>query len=111
MQTIEPLIRRTHKAAADLRRASDRQIKAALKMLADSLEAQKAVLLRANAKDLERQDTGNPRNDRLMLNADRSRSIAGSSRKIGRLPDPSGKVLVKTTLRHGFLFEMIARPL
>ncbi|HEX9512032.1 MAG TPA: glutamate-5-semialdehyde dehydrogenase [Puia sp.] len=111
MQTIEPLIRRTHKAAADLRRASDRQIKAALKMLADSLEAQKAVLLRANAKDLERQDPGNPRNDRLMLNEDRIRSIAGSIRKIGRLPDPSGKVLEKRTLKNGLLIEKIAVPL
>src|SRR5258708_38764829 len=95
MQTIEPLIRRTHKAAADLRRASDRQIKAALKMLADSLEAQKAVLLRANAQDLERQHPGNPRNDRLMLNEDRIRSIASRIRKIERLPDPSGKGLEK----------------
>ncbi|HWK04111.1 MAG TPA: glutamate-5-semialdehyde dehydrogenase [Puia sp.] len=111
MQTIEPLIRRTYKAATDLRRASDRQIKAALKMLADSLETQKAVLLRANAKDLERQDPENPRNDRLMLNEARIRSIAGSIRKVGRLPDPSGKVLEKRTLKNGLLIEKIAVPL
>src|SRR5258708_1873691 len=92
MQTIEPLIRRTHKAAADLRRASDLQIKAVLKRLADPREAKKLVLLGTNAKDRERQDRGTPGKDRLMLNKDRIRSIAGSIRKMGPLPDPWGKV-------------------
>ena len=111
MQSIEPLIRRTHKAATALRAASDRQIKSALKMLADSLETQKRVLLRANAKDLARQDPDNPRNDRLMLNEERIASIARSIRKVGRLPDPSGKVLEKRKLKNGLLIEKIAVPL
>ena len=111
MRTIEPLIRRTYQAAADLRRASNRQIRAALKTLADSLETQKTALLRANARDLEKQDPGNPRNDRLMLNEERIRSIASSIRKVGRLPDPSGKILEKRTLKNGLLIEKIAVPL
>ncbi|MES1160875.1 MAG: glutamate-5-semialdehyde dehydrogenase, partial [Bacteroidota bacterium] len=111
MQSIEPLIRRTHKAATGLRAASDRQIKSALKQLADSLEEKKAVLLRANAKDLARQDPANPRNDRLLLNEDRIRSIARSIRKVGRLPDPSGKVLEKRKLKNGLLIQKIAVPL
>jgi glutamate-5-semialdehyde dehydrogenase len=65
---IQSLIQRTHKAAAALRRASDRQVKMALKELAALLVSQQAALLRANAKDLERQDPDNPRNDRLLLN-------------------------------------------
>jgi glutamate-5-semialdehyde dehydrogenase len=111
MQSIEPLIRRTYKAAADLRRASDRQIKAVLKTLADTLEEQGAKLLRANAQDLARQDPANPRNDRLMLNEERIHSIARSIRKVGRLPDPSGKVLEKRKLKNGLLIEKIAVPL
>jgi len=111
MESIEPLIRRTYKAAADLRRASDRQIKAVLKTLADTLEEQGAKLLRANAQDLARQDPANPRNDRLMLNEERIRSIARSIRKVGRLPDPSGKVLEKRKLKNGLLIEKIAVPL
>jgi glutamate-5-semialdehyde dehydrogenase len=111
MPTIEPLIRRTYKAAAGLRSASDRQIKAALKMLADSLEERGAALLKANARDLARQDSANPRNDRLMLNEERIGSIAHSIRKVGRLPDPSGKVLEKRKLKNGLLIEKIAVPL
>lgn len=111
MQSIEPLIRKTYKAAVHLRSAGDRQIKEVLKTLADSLEKQQAILLKANAKDLKRQDPGNPRNDRLMLNTARIRSIAGSIRKVGRLPDPSGKVLERRKLKNGLRIEKIAVPL
>ncbi len=110
-KSIQPLILRTYKAAADLRRASDRQIKGALKTLADSLEAQRAVLLRANAKDLKRQDPSNPRNDRLMLNDDRIKSIAKGIRQVRRLPDPSGKLLEKRTLYNGLMVEKRTVPL
>jgi glutamate-5-semialdehyde dehydrogenase len=108
---IEPLIIRTHKAAADLRRARDSQIKAALKTLAASLESQAAILLRANAKDLARQDPSNPRNDRLLLNEERIRGIARSIRRVSRLPDPSGKLLDKRTLYNGLLVEKRSVPL
>jgi glutamate-5-semialdehyde dehydrogenase len=108
---IQPLIVATHKAAADLRRAGDGQIKAALKALAASLEAQAGVLLRANAKDLGRQDPSNPRNDRLLLNEERIRGIARSIRRVSRLPDPSGKLLDKRTLKNGLRVEKRAVPL
>src|ERR1700704_1787256 len=101
MRTIEPLLRRTYQAAAELRRASDRQVKAALKTLAASLDAQTAYLLRANAKDLRRQDPSNSRNDRLILNGERIRSIARSIRQVSGLPDPSGKLLEKRVLPNG----------
>ncbi len=111
MQTIEPLIRRTHRAAIALRRASDKQIKAVLKTLANSLEAKEAALLRANAKDLGRQFPSSPRNDRLLLNKERIQGIARSIRQISRLPDPSGKLLDKRTLTNGLLVEKRAVPL
>lgn len=98
-------------AAGSLREAGERQIKAALKMLADSLEMEKNALLKANAKDLARQDPDNPRNDRLLLNETRIKAIAGSIRKVVRLPDPSGKVLEKRALKNGLLIEKITVPL
>src|ERR1700754_3910579 len=97
MKTIQPLILKTYKAAVELRRATDSQIKAALRLMAIELEAQPAALLRANAKDLARQEPDNPRNDRLLLNDQRIRGIAQSIRKVSRLPDPSGKLLDKQT--------------
>jgi len=111
MKSIKPLILKTYKAAVELRRVSDRQVKAALQLLAAELEAQSGLLLRANARDLGRQDPDNPRNDRLLLNEQRIRAIAKSIRKVSRLPDPSGKLLDKRTLANGLKVEKRAVPL
>lgn len=80
-------------------------------MLAASLGPQGAALLRANAKDLGRQDPDNPRNDRLMLNGQRLRAIAQSIRKVSRLPDPSGRLLDRRTLPNGLRVEKRSVPL
>src|SRR5450631_3918106 len=101
MGSIEPLIIKTHKAAGFLRQAKESQIKGVLTTLAALLEKNGRALLRANAQDLSRQDPTNPRNDRLMLNAERIAAIAGSIRKVSRLPDPSGKILTRKKLSNG----------
>ena len=111
MNTIEPLIIKTYKAAIELRRASDRQVKAALQLLAAELEKNSRLLLKANAQDLARQEPDNPRNDRLMLNEQRIKAIAGSIRKVSRLPDPSGRLLEQRTLSNGLKVEKRAVPL
>ncbi|MBS1604846.1 MAG: glutamate-5-semialdehyde dehydrogenase [Bacteroidetes bacterium] len=111
MNTIEPLIIKTYKAAIELRKAGDRQVKAALQLLAAELEKSSGILLKANARDLARQDPGNPRNDRLMLNEQRIKAIAGSIRKVSRLPDPSGRLLEQRTLANGLKVEKRAVPL
>src|SRR5260221_9359603 len=67
MKSIKPLILKTYKAAVELRRATDRQVKAALGLLASELEAQNALLLKANARDLERQDPDHPPDERVFL--------------------------------------------
>jgi glutamate-5-semialdehyde dehydrogenase len=108
---IEPLIRKTHRAAVGLRRASEKQVKSALQQLARSLEEEGAVLLRANARDLSRQEPDNPRNDRLLLNEKRIKAIAQSIRKVSRLPDPSGKLLDSKTLANGLKVQKRSVPL
>ncbi|MHA4808102.1 glutamate-5-semialdehyde dehydrogenase [Flavitalea flava] len=111
MQKIEPLIIKTYKAAIDLRRASDKQIKSVLASLAALLEQRGPAILKANAMDLARQDKDNPRNDRLLLTEQRIRSIAKSIRKVSRLADPSGKKLAQRKLKNGLLIEKVAVPL
>jgi glutamate-5-semialdehyde dehydrogenase len=108
---IQSLILRTHRAAAALRRASDKQVKMALKELASLLVSRQAALLRANAKDLTRQDPNSPRKDRLLLNVARIEAIASSLLKVSRLPDPSGKLLDSRTLANGLRVEKRAVPL
>lgn len=111
MKKIELQLIKTYKASAALRRATDKQIQAALKLLAATLEEKSAVLLRANAKDLAAQAPDNPRNDRLLLNEQRIRAIAQGIRKVSRLSAPAGKVLDKRKLPNGLLLERIAVPL
>ena len=111
MKDIHTLIQQTHKAAVQLRNASDAQVKTALRTLAELLETAHGPLLRANAKDLARQEPDNPRNDRLLLTTQRVRAIAQSIRKVSRLPDPSGKLLAKRTLANGLKIEKRSVPL
>ena len=110
-KSIQPLMVKTQRAAVELRKASERQVKSALQLLARNLEEEHAALLRANARDLSRQEPDNPRNDRLMLNEKRVRAIAQSIRKVSRLPDPSGKLLDSRTLANGLKVEKRAVPL
>ncbi len=111
MQTIESQIISTYEAGVHLRRATDKQIKTALRNLADVLEAHQSTMIRANRKDLAKQQPDDPRNDRLLLNEERIRSIASSIRNISKLPDPSGKVLEKRRLANGLFVEKITVPL
>jgi glutamate-5-semialdehyde dehydrogenase len=111
MQSIEPLIIKTHKAAIQLRKASDVQIKRALNMLADELEEKANTVIKANKKDVEKQDANDPKTDRLLLNEQRIKSIAKSIRQISTLPNPSGKELEKRTLYNGLLLQKVSVPL
>jgi gamma-glutamyl phosphate reductase len=111
MTGIEPLIIKTWKAAVHLRRASDKQIKNALVQLAAALEQNSKTILKANQKDLEKQDPANPRVDRLLLNEQRIKGIANAIRKISRLPNPSGKIIEKRRLENGLQLQKIAVPL
>lgn len=111
MKQVETQIIKTYKAAVHLRRATEQQIKGALKSLAGALVQHTDVLIKANAKDLALQAPDNPRNDRLMLNEQRIKAIANAVRKISRLPDPSGKVLEKKVLPNKLLLEKVAVPL
>ena len=110
-QKIQGLLRKTHRAAAELRSAGEGQVKQALLLLAAALETESGALLRANARDMARQDPDNPRNDRLMLNEQRVKAIAKSIRKISRLPDPAGKLLERKTLKNGLKVEKRTVPL
>lgn len=111
MQPVEPLIIQTYKAAIDLRNCTDKQIKAALRSIADGLLQHAATLLKANAKDLAKQDPDNPRNDRLMLNEQRIKSIAQSIRNISKLPNPAGVKQLERRLPNGLQLQKVSVPM
>ena len=111
MKNIEPLIIKTYKAAAGLRNASDATIKKTLRQLADVLEEKTTTVLKANAKDVAKQDPNDPRTDRLILNEQRIKGIANAIRKVSKLPNPTGKVIEQRTLYNGLELEKVAVPL
>lgn len=94
-----------------MQQVPDAQIKKMLLQLADAIEKNTKQLIKENKKDLARQDKDNPKNDRLLLNEQRIKAIAGSIRQISKLPNPSGKVLEKKTLYNGLKLEKIAVPM
>jgi glutamate-5-semialdehyde dehydrogenase len=111
MQPVEPLIIKTYKAAIDLRNCTDKQVKAALQSIADGLLENTGSVLKANAKDLAKQDPDNPRNDRLMLNGQRIKNIAKAIRNISKLPNPAGIKLSERTLPNGLQLQKISVPM
>lgn len=111
MKTIEPLIIKTYKASVSLRNATDAQLKKVLKSLADAVEENSNAILRANKKDVEKQDPADPRTDRLLLNEQRIQNIANAIRQISKLPNPTAKVLEKRKLNNGLLLQKVTVPL
>src|SRR6187549_2374469 len=111
MKTVEQQIIRTHKAAAGLRNATDAQIKKALMALADAIEKNSVVIIKANKKDVAKQNVNDPKIDRLLLNEQRIKNIANATRQIAKLPNPSGKVLEKRTLPNGLELQKFSVPL
>lgn len=111
MKTVEDLIIKTYEAAVALRNLKDAQLKKALRALADSFEENTTRILAANRKDIARQEPGNPKTDRLLLNKERISNIAASIRNISKLPNPSGRVLERRILPNGLSLEKIAVPL
>lgn len=111
MSSTIALIKKAYAAAPVLRAADDRQLKKTLLMIADELEKQQTTILRANQKDVAKQDAANPRTDRLMLNEERIKAIANSIRKVSRLSNPSNKILERKKLKNGLLLEKKSVPL
>jgi glutamate-5-semialdehyde dehydrogenase len=100
MQSIEPIIIKTYKAAVNLRNCSDAKIKRTLNVLAKALEQNTALILKANKTDVAKQDISDPRVDRLLLTEERIKNIANSIRKVSRLPNPSNKIIENKTLHN-----------
>jgi glutamate-5-semialdehyde dehydrogenase len=104
-------LKKTSAATTALQVASDATLKKTLLSLAKNLEANIAVLLKANKKDISKQDPGNPKLDRLLLNEQRIRAIANSIRKVSKLANPSNKIIEQRTLPNGLHLKKMAVPL
>lgn len=111
MSKVSDLIKKAYNAAPALRAVEDRQLKKILLSLADELESQQKLILKANQKDVAKQKPGDPKTDRLRLDEKRIRAIANSIRKVSRLPNPGDKIIERKKLPNGLLLEKMTVPL
>jgi glutamate-5-semialdehyde dehydrogenase len=87
---------------------------AALRALADDLDAATESIVVANAEDLERgRADGMPQGlqDRLRLDAERVAAVAQAVRDVAALPDPVGEVVRGSTLANGLQIRQVRVPM
>jgi glutamate-5-semialdehyde dehydrogenase len=112
--TVLDVCRRAREASFTLASLSRAEKDAALRTMADALEARTDEIVHANAIDVERaRSTGTSPAliDRLTLTPERLGAIADALREVAELPDPVGEVLRGYTLPNGLQVRQIRVPL
>lgn len=109
--SIENSLKKANKAKTALQQLPEKHLKKMLRALADAILFNEVAILQANQKDLAAKDADDPKNDRLMLNAQRLKGIANSIKNVAALPDPTGAVLMERTLPNGLQLKKVAVPL
>ena len=110
---VEGLALTARTAARTLVASSADQRRAALRAIADEIEARTDEIIAANSRDIERAkaDSMHPQmQDRLLLTQDRIAGIASGARQVAALEDPLGRILKKSTLPNGLELEQISVP-
>jgi glutamate-5-semialdehyde dehydrogenase len=113
-QSVAELCRLARDASRVLATLDSRTKNAALRAIADALEARTPEILEANARDLE---AGHENGlsaallDRLALDEGRVRGIADGVRSIAVLPDPVGEVIDGFRLPNGLDVRKVRVPL
>lgn len=108
---IQQQLLATREAARSLNALTATQSATIITEIADALEANIERITKANAADMARMDPTNPMCDRLMLNAERIRSIASDTRKVASLPAPCGEILEERTLPNMLKLSKVRVPL
>lgn len=113
-ELVHETARRARLAAQELRVLTRDQKDAALRAMADSLEANIAEIVTENQADIERargNGTSDALIDRLTLTPERITGIAQALRDVAALPDPVGEVIRGYTLPNGLQVRQIRVPI
>jgi len=111
MESIENLLVNAKKAVVEVANLSNEERSELVRKFADAMTVAQAEILAANKLDADKMDDDDPKKDRLILTPDLMEYIAGESRNIANLKDPSQEVLLKRTLDNGLELEKITVPL
>ena len=114
MINLQETGRRAEEAKKILAKCSTGQKNEALRACADALERDAAIIIRENAKDMEK---GRAKGmsagllDRLLLNEARIAGMADGLRQVAALPDPIGEVVRMSTRPNGLIVGQKRVPL
>ncbi|CAD7382176.1 MULTISPECIES: glutamate-5-semialdehyde dehydrogenase [Xanthomonas] len=112
--TIKTLALQCRDAAQVLSQLSASAKQALLEAMAAALEQDAALILAANARDLEAaraKGVGTAMLDRLALNDRRLDGIAAALREVAQLPDPVGQVTRQDVRPNGIVVQKVRVPL
>jgi glutamate-5-semialdehyde dehydrogenase len=111
MESIEHLLKNTHKAASQIKRLTKEQKAQILTELSEILLYNSAEIIAENKKDLDLMDPKDAKYDRLLLNENRIKGLADSLIKVANLNDPTGQILTERTLDNGIKMQKISVPM
>jgi glutamate-5-semialdehyde dehydrogenase len=113
-ELIQKMGAKAKAASLKLAACSTDQKNAALKSMADALEAQSARIITENAKDMAKAEADGLASamlDRLKLDSKRISSMAKGIRDVAALPDPVGEIMKDWTRPNGLRIQKIRVPL
>src|SRR5260370_8728893 len=109
--TTREKLERARAASAELAQFSTEEKNRLLLLMADTIEARAAEILRANEKDIAESNLSGSMLDRLLLNPKRIKEMADAVRAVAVLPDPVNEVLTEWTRPNGLLIRKVRVPL
>jgi glutamate-5-semialdehyde dehydrogenase len=114
---MERYIRQAFEAKEALLALSDSDITAILNDTAAVLDSSQAMVLSANADDLQRMSLSDPKYDRLQLTEERLAAMSSDMRQVAQLPsplgsadEPYGRVISVTERPSGLTIRKVAVP-
>jgi glutamate-5-semialdehyde dehydrogenase len=110
---IADIAKRARIAARTLAASSGAERNQLLLNIADELEKNLDLILKANQLDMDAAKSAgisSSLQDRLLLTEKRVKEMAAATRDIAKLPDPLGRVLVERNLENGLNLKQISVP-
>lgn len=109
-EELKSMLIGARQASRQLNRMQEADINRLLLHAADKVDAETAAILEANANDLSRMDSANPKYDRLMLTEERLKAIADDMRSVARLASPLRRTLAQWTQPNGMQISKVSVP-
>jgi len=104
-------LQQTKSSCRAINRLPQEAVSRVITELADLTSRSFDLILKANAKDLERMDPADARYDRLKLTEDRLWDICDNLKKVGHLPSPLDRILEERTVSSGLRLKKISVPI